>query len=115
LIDACVPRALAVDLTAAGHDVECVENWPGSPGDDEVLAAARDAGRVLITLDKDFGELAIRVGHAHAGILRLLEMPLSRQSAICRTVLESYANDLQAGALVVASPGRVRIRAANID
>jgi predicted nuclease of predicted toxin-antitoxin system len=95
LIDACVPRALAADLAAAGHDVECVENWPGSPGDDEVLAAARDAGRVLITLDKDFGELAIRIGHAHAGILRLLEMPLSRQSAICRTVQASCRRDCE--------------------
>jgi hypothetical protein len=33
--------------------------WAEDPGDDEILARAHREGRVLVTLDKDFGELAV--------------------------------------------------------
>jgi hypothetical protein len=47
-------------LRARGHDVLWVRtDFPGSP-DREVLARALAETRVLITFDKDFGELALR-------------------------------------------------------
>jgi len=33
--------------------------WPEDPGDEEILERAHVEGRILVTLDKDFGELAI--------------------------------------------------------
>lgn len=46
-------------LEAAGHDVVWVGDWDRDPGDREILFQARSEGRILVTLDKDFGELAI--------------------------------------------------------
>jgi len=64
LLDACVwGRARAV-LEAAGHDVVWAGDGNGDAGDDEILAQARHEERVLVTLDKDFGELAIVRGIA---------------------------------------------------
>ncbi|MFW6147662.1 MAG: DUF5615 family PIN-like protein [Thermodesulfobacteriota bacterium] len=34
--------------------------WPEDPGDEEILARAHNKECILVTLDKDFGELAIR-------------------------------------------------------
>ena len=49
-------------LRQKGHDVLWIrESAPGSP-DDEVLARAATEGRLLITFDKDFGELVFRRG-----------------------------------------------------
>lgn len=46
-------------LLEAGHDAEWCGDWPHDPGDDAVLGHAHAQGRTLVTLDKDFGELAI--------------------------------------------------------
>lgn len=38
-----------------------------------ILAHAVRNGQALVTLDKDFGELAVALGAAHAGIVRLVD------------------------------------------
>ncbi len=40
--------------------------------------------RVLVTLDKDFGELAVRYDLPHSGILRLVATPVVEQAACAR-------------------------------
>jgi len=72
LLDTCVWGGARAALVAAGHDVVWAGEWPSDPGDDEILASAHADGRVLVTLDKDFGELAIARGHPHSGIVRLV-------------------------------------------
>jgi predicted nuclease of predicted toxin-antitoxin system len=57
LLDTCVWGGARKTLAAAGHDVEWTGNWPQDPGDDTILAHAYQEGRILVTLDKDFGEL----------------------------------------------------------
>ena len=56
LIDACVWGGAAVDLQAAGHEVERVTDWSANPGDEQILVHAAQHRQVLLTLDKDFGE-----------------------------------------------------------
>jgi hypothetical protein len=46
--------------------------WPEDPGDEAILATALAHGRILVTLDKDFGELAIVRDASHAGIVRIV-------------------------------------------
>ena len=48
--------------------------WPQDPGDEEILRRAHQESRVLVTLDKDFGELAIVRGQVHSGIVRLVAL-----------------------------------------
>lgn len=67
LVDSCVWKGAGTELAAAGHDVVWVGDWPADPGDEEILACALREARVVVTLDKDFGELAVAFGHEHAG------------------------------------------------
>ncbi len=110
LLDSCVSGTLRTPLQAAGHDVIWTGDWPTDPGDAEIMAFASQERRILITLDKDFGTLAVLHGHAHAGIIRLVNMSLHDQAAVCQHVLLTHADDLVAGAIITAEQDRLRIR-----
>ncbi len=62
LLDTCVWGGASNELQSAGHDVIWTGEWPDDPGDDEILERAYREDRILVTLDKDFGELAIFYG-----------------------------------------------------
>ena len=47
-------------------------DWQQDPGDDEILAIAHREQRVLVTLDKEFGDLAIVHEQPYGGILRIV-------------------------------------------
>ncbi|SPF52398.1 hypothetical protein SBA4_5030003 [Candidatus Sulfopaludibacter sp. SbA4] len=69
LADEGVDRQIVERLRLDGHEVAYVAEM--SPGllDDAVLRESRDAGRVLITADKDFGELVFKQREASTGVL----------------------------------------------
>jgi len=71
---------------------------------------SEDKKTVHITVDKDFGELAIVYEMPHSGILRLVNIAARRQATVCLAVLSLYGEELQSGAIVTAEPGRLRIR-----
>lgn len=110
LLDTCVWGGVQTELVAAGYDVVWTGDWSEDPGDEEILATAYSEGRILVTLDKDFGELAIVRGTAHCGILRLVNLSTRQQATVCLRVLELYGNELASGAIITAELGRVRIR-----
>ncbi|HSU67680.1 MAG TPA: DUF5615 family PIN-like protein [Tepidisphaeraceae bacterium] len=110
LLDSCVARQAAETIRQAGHDVVWAGDWPGDPGDTEILRRAFADSRVLITIDKDFGELAIVHGAGHAGIIRLVGFRAGKQGEATAQLLLSYEQDLLAGAILTAEPWRVRIR-----
>jgi len=110
LLDTCVAGEAKVELAKAGHDAAWVGDWARDPGDDAILAAAYQEGRVLITIDKDSGELAVLRGAPHFGILRLVNFRASQQASVCVAILAGQAAELMSGAIITAEPGRVRIR-----
>jgi len=110
LLDTCVWGGARDDLRGAGHDTVWAGEWPEDPGDEEILARAHREGRVLVTLDKDFGELAVVHRRRHCGIVRLIGLSARRQGKVCLRILAHHGNELQAGALITAEPGRLRIR-----
>lgn len=112
LLDACVWGGVRQALSDAGHDVIWAGDWPADPGDEEILERARQERRVLVTLDKDFGELAIVHRVPHSGIVRLVAMSTSRQVEVSLAVLSRYASQLEAGAIVTADAHRIRLRPA---
>jgi predicted nuclease of predicted toxin-antitoxin system len=113
LLDSSVWGLAMVKLRAAGHDAEWVGDWPRDPGDDAILAIAHREQRILITLDKDFGELAVRKGATHSGIVRLVRVPVEDQARVCLQVLRDHGQDLLDGAIVTAGPRRLRLRPPN--
>ncbi len=110
LLDACVWGGASRVLIDAGHDVAWAGDWEEDPGDEEILAIADREGRVLVTLDKDFGELAIVHQRPHRGIVRLVNIAAQRQASFCLQALDRFAEELEAGAIVTVDTQRMRIR-----
>jgi len=110
LLDACVWGGAASVLRSAGHDVDWVGDWSADPGDESILATASERGQVLVTLDKDFGELAVVHRQPHRGIVRLVNLSAGSQGRACAAVLRRYGEELARGAIVTAEPRRVRVR-----
>ncbi len=63
LADENVPLATVRALQGKGLDVVMVRDVGPGATDSDVLHMARDQGRVLITLDRDFGELVFLRNH----------------------------------------------------
>jgi predicted nuclease of predicted toxin-antitoxin system len=110
LLDTCVWGGARKILDEAGHDVIWSGDWPEDPGDSEILSRAYRESRILITLDKDFGELAIIRVEPHCGIIRLVSTSARKQAEVCQRVILLHGDELQAGAIITVESGRLRIR-----
>jgi predicted nuclease of predicted toxin-antitoxin system len=71
LVDECVDAALAMRLRAAGHEVVYMAEAAPATSDGEVMAQAQRERRLLLTEDKDFGDLVFRRGGQVPGIVLL--------------------------------------------
>lgn len=109
LFDACVSSGVSRKLQSEGHDTLWAGDWPENPSDDEILERAHREGRILITLDKDFGELAIVHGRPHSGIVRLVNLTSRQQAEACLRVIELHGDELTSGAIITVEPNRIRI------
>jgi predicted nuclease of predicted toxin-antitoxin system len=76
-----VMATVVSELRARGHDVLWIrESMPGTT-DDTILARAQSEERLVLTHDKDFGELAFRYGlPAECGVILIRLGGTSRQS-----------------------------------
>jgi hypothetical protein len=111
LADENFPGSTVRVLQEAGHDVAWVMTTAPGIGDLEVLAWMVREGRILLTFDKDFGELARNAGlPAVCGIL-LFRVPMPRPDDVGGRLAEPIlARDDWAGHFSVVEPGRVRMR-----
>ena len=104
------PGVAITALRSHGHDVVWIRE--DSPGIDDraVLSRATAEGRILITFDKDFGELVFRLGlNAPSGII-LFRIPPDSPSFVAQTavtVLESRTD--WTGHFSVVDETRVRM------
>jgi predicted nuclease of predicted toxin-antitoxin system len=111
LLDENVEFRVALFLRQQGHDVAIVARaHPSSLDDDQVLKRARREGRVLITNDRVFGELIIRRGLAHAGVIFFRLTTQDPQAKIRRLsdVLNRYSGQLDH--FIVVTDRRIRVR-----
>jgi predicted nuclease of predicted toxin-antitoxin system len=109
--DESVERPVVERPRQDNHDVVFVAELAPSITDDDVLRIANDRSAVLVTADKDFGELVFRQGAVHAGVvlLRLPGLANSTKGEIVAEVCRLRASEL-IGSFTVISPGQVRIR-----
>jgi predicted nuclease of predicted toxin-antitoxin system len=111
LLDESADFPLATFLSELNHDVTVVaRDYPYALTDQEVLAIAYAEQRILITNDRDFGELIFRQRLSHRGVIlfRLGEESLSTKSARLQHVLTNHSEELQ-NFIVITGRG-VRIR-----
>ena len=106
-----VDRPVVERLRQDGHDVVYVAELSPSITDEEVLQQANARTAVLLTADKDFGELVFRQGLVHSGVvlLRLAGLANATKAEIVAEVCRDRPAEL-IGAFSVVSPGQVRIR-----
>ena len=71
--DESVDRPVVERLREDSHDVTYVAELTPSVTDDELLREANTRSAVLVTADKDFGELVFRQGVIHSGDLSLVD------------------------------------------
>jgi predicted nuclease of predicted toxin-antitoxin system len=110
LLDTCVWGGAKSELIHLGYDVRWMGDLAADPGDEEILAIAVKEGRILITLDKDFGELVFLHGLDHAGIIRLVEIPSKMQGSTIASLLLSFGIKLRKGAILTLKKNRIRVR-----
>jgi len=77
-------------LREAGHDVVAIAEIARGATDDQVLERALNEKQVLITEDRDFGELVYASGRSSAGVI-LVRFPSRARRAKSATVIEAVA------------------------
>ncbi len=109
--DENIDRGVVERLRADGHQVDWIAEVSPSASDEEVLRRAAGGPAVLVTEDKDFGELVYRRGMAHAGVLlvRLEGLDNPTKAEVVSRAVRDNAADLP-GAFAVVSADSVRVR-----
>jgi predicted nuclease of predicted toxin-antitoxin system len=113
LLDQSSDTRLISFLRERRHDATRVAmDYPAGLPDPEVLALAVAEDRILITDDRDFGELVFRLRHRHAGVIffRLNTTRLSVKINRLNDVLMQHAEQL--GEFIVVTQNTVRVRRA---
>jgi predicted nuclease of predicted toxin-antitoxin system len=111
LADENVSRRVVERLRADGYDVMSIGEAISGASDRQILDAARAEGRILITEDRDFGELVIRQRLEVQGVilLELDRLSNAEEAASVAEVVSTHVDKLS-GNLVVVEPGRTRVR-----
>ena len=109
LADESCDFAVVRALRAHGHDVVAVAEVARGAPDEDVIALALERRRILLTEDKDFGQLVLASGKREIGVI-LMRFGAGERSTLPSTVLEVVARfgPRLALAFVVVKPGRVR-------
>jgi predicted nuclease of predicted toxin-antitoxin system len=111
LLDENVSGTVIRDLRKAEHDVASVkENMQGAK-DEDLIAKARSENRILVTHDKDFGELAFKLGLSAMSGVVLIRLsgadPREDNSRIVK-ILSSHTDFT--GNFTVITDDKIRVR-----
>ena len=110
LADESCDFAVVRALRKAGHSVLAVTEISPGVEDTEVFELAEREKRIIITEDKDFGQLVYAHSRPSSGVI-LLRYPFSARRKFSREVvnLARQHGGKLAGCFVIVQPGRIRI------
>ncbi|HEY0080147.1 MAG TPA: DUF5615 family PIN-like protein [Pyrinomonadaceae bacterium] len=112
LADEGVERQVVERLRQDGHVVLYIAEMEPSVSDDVVLERANEITALLLTADKDFGELVFRERRLSSGgvvLMRLAGLSAELKAEIVSGVFKERGSEF-AHAFSVISHGKVRIR-----
>ena len=111
LADENVDRQIVDRLRQDGHILRYVVEMEAGISDDTVLDLANKESSLLITADKDFGEMVFRQRLIMHGIvlIRLAGITPSHKAEIVSSAINKYKSQLP-HAFSVITPGAIRIR-----
>jgi predicted nuclease of predicted toxin-antitoxin system len=111
LVDECTGTSIAACLRDEGYDVVTVAEVMPQASDRKILNRAVSEGRIVVTNDKDFGQLVYYSGWKHRGVvlLRLRDERAENKVWMMKVVLAQVGERLQ-NHYVVATEAGIRIR-----
>jgi predicted nuclease of predicted toxin-antitoxin system len=111
LADENIPLLAIELLRRKGHDVLAIAESTPSICDENVMILAEDEGRILLTFDKDFGELTYRSKPRSSCGIILFRIPLRSADYIAKMIAEVLDSRSDwPGHFAVVEPGRIRLR-----
>ena len=96
-------------LARLGHDVLSAAELDPKASDEALLSMALSEQWVLITEDKDFGELVFVHRLPHPCIIRFVEMRVVEQVDAMEELIKGYEDSMTDGTLIVVTRRRIRI------
>lgn len=111
LADESVDYPIVERLRHDGHEVSAISEMSPSISDDAVLAVANAHGVLLITGDKDFGELIFRLKRTANGVIlvRLLGLSALGKANIVSNAIREHGHEMEK-CFTVIEPANVRLR-----
>jgi predicted nuclease of predicted toxin-antitoxin system len=113
MVDECLPKVLVSELRNRGHDVVWVREAHPGIDDGTVLAIATSEGRIVLTEDRGFGTLIVRLRYPAVGLVIAHMNRFSGTAAEIAVRVAKVIDRLDAtcvGSLTVIEPDRVRQR-----
>jgi predicted nuclease of predicted toxin-antitoxin system len=111
LIDVGVGKLVEQFLASKGYDVKNIRDLDPRMPDHNILALALREKRIVVTMDKDFGELVYNSGNNHAGVLLLrLEDFSGTEKVKIISILFDHYSDKFSGHFCVFQNNKLRIR-----
>ena len=111
LVDVGVGKNIEIWLQSQGFVTVAIRDINPRMLDVDVLKLALNDGRIVITMDKDFGELVYHRKQKHSGVLLLRMEDASRDEKISavQSILHQHG-ELLSGSFSSYQNGKLRIR-----
>jgi len=111
LIDLGVGKKVEEWLKSSGYDPKSVRDIDVRVTDADILRLAVSEGRMVLTMDKDFGELVYHSGMDHAGVLvlRLEDATGEEKVEVLKRIIKNFIEKID-GRFCVYQGGHLRIR-----
>lgn len=111
LADESVDRPIVEALRGAGYSVLYVADMQPGISDHKVLSTATEKNALLLTSDKDFGELHFRQRRLSSGValIRLSGLSATKKAEIVLSTFKQHGKEFPESFSVI-SAGGVRIR-----
>lgn len=109
--DEGIDRQIVERLRADGHHVEFIAESAPGVRDEHILAMANKQRALLLTSDKDSGELVFRQGLISSGVvlIRLAGLSQRAKTDIVSAAIADHSHELPSSFAVIA-PAGVRVR-----
>ena len=109
--DGNIHRLVVQYLRSVGHEIMSIAEEHATIPDESVLDLANHNQAILLTSDKDFGELAYRQNLVHCGIIlvHLAGQTTEQKSIILEKILNTHGDELK-NSFTVITPDQIRIR-----
>jgi len=114
LIDVGVGKGIENYLHAEGYDIKAVRDIDPCLEDEKIIRTAFLENRMVITMDKDFGELVYHSLMEHSGVLllRLEDATGSHKLKVLKFIIENYSDRIK-NCFCVFQNDKFRIRKIN--